>query len=287
MEVGKGEYLKALTEILDEQRKAGIKLFTDGQLTWQDFLCYLATRIEGFKMAGLIRYFDNNIYYRMPRAVAKLRKTKDIVADEFKVAYAIEPAMKAVLSCFTLAKLSRNEFYADESEFIMDIARIMNQEAKTLTKNGAKYIQIDEPSLLYASDDDLEIAKDALGVIRSGVSAKFFLTTYFRGAKKIFPQVLDFDVDVIGLDFVEGYEENLELIKEYDMAKEIQAGVVDGRTTRMEEEASVRNKVDAIANASDAKLLYVSPNTGLEFLPYAKAREKLSIMCRSVSESDE
>lgn len=281
-EIEKTEYRKALTEILSEQRNSGIKLFTDGQLTWQDFLCHLCTRIDGFEMTGLIRYFDNNVYYRMLKAKSRLMRKKDILVEEFKSAYEIQPEIKAVLSCFTLAELSKNEFYKDKKEFVMDIAGIMNQEAKKLAENGARYIQIDEPSLLYANKDDLRIAREAIDAIRKGVKTKFFLATYFTDADKIFPEILDFNIDVLGLDFVEGYEKNLKLLKEYKVEKEIQAGIVDGRNTKIENPADVKRKLEKIESALNTEILYVSPNTGLEFLPYIKASEKLRAMCDSI-----
>jgi len=156
-----------------------------------------------------------------------------------------------------------------------------------LFKNGAKYIQIDEPSLLYAEKEDLNLMKDAIEVIRRGVDAKFFLVTYFRNAERIFPEVLDYNIDVLGLDFVEGYEKNLELLREYSVDKEVQAGVVDGRTTKMENKRQVREKIEAICEVINGKMLYVSPNTGLEFLPYSKVSEKLKTLCSSVGDADE
>jgi len=280
--IEKDRYGKALTEVLREQKNSGIKLFTDGQLVWQDMLCHLCTKIEGFRMAGLIRYFDNNAYYRMPKATAKLERKTDIIAEEFKLAMEIQPEMKAVLSCFTLAELSKNEFYKNKKELLMAIAEVMNQEAKELVENGARYIQIDEPSLLNAGKEDLETAKEAIEVIHRGVKAKFFLVTYFGDAEHIFPEILDFPIDVLGLDFVEGYEKNLELLREYKITKDIQAGIVDGRNTKMEKTDEVKERVNAVLDIIDQNMLYVSPNTGLEFLPYQKASEKLRVMCDSV-----
>lgn len=281
-EIEKNKYMDVLTEILDEQKNSGIKLFTDGQLIWQDFLCHLCTKIEGFEMSGLIRYFDNNVYYRMPVAKEKLKRKTDIIVGEFKLAHKIQPEIKAIISCFTIAELSKDEFYRDKKEFVLDVADIMNREVKNLVEAGARYIQVDEPSLLYAEKEDLQIAKEAMEVIKKGIKAKFFLATYFRDAEKIFPEILDFPVDVLGLDFVEGYEKNLELLGEYKIEKEIQAGIVDGRTTKMEKKDQVGEKVNSITEVIDSDILYVTPNTGLEFLPYSKASEKLKVMCDSI-----
>jgi len=281
-EIERDRYRDALAQVMNEQLNSGIRLFTDGQLIWQDFLCYLCTKIEGFEMSGLIRYFDNNVYYRMPVAKEKLERNKDIILEEFKLAKEIQPETKAVISCFTIAELSKDEFYGNKKEFVMAIADIMNREAKKLAENGARYIQIDEPSLLNAKKEDLEIAREAVKVIRRGIEAKFFLATYFRDAERIFPEILEFPVDVIGLDFVEGYEKNLELLNEYRIEKEIQAGIVDGRNTKMESSEEVRKKIDNIIDRLNTETLYISPNTGLEFLPYQKASEKLRVMCNSI-----
>ncbi|MCK4491483.1 MAG: hypothetical protein KAU03_02590 [Candidatus Altiarchaeales archaeon] len=281
-EIEESRYRRALGEVLEEQKKSGIVLFTDGQLLWQDFLCHLCTKIGGFEMGGLIRYFDNNVYYRMPKATAKLSGEMDIVVGEFRTAHEIESEIKAVLSCFTLAGLSKDEFYRDKKEFILDIAEVMNHEARKLVDAGARHIQIDEPSLLYADKEDLETAREAVDVIRRGVEAEFFLTTYFGDAEKIFPEILDFDVDVLGLDFVEGGDKNIELLREYKTKKDIQAGIVDGRTTKIEKPGDVKDRVNAVVEVIDGETLYVSPNTGLEFLPYQKASEKLRMMCDSV-----
>ncbi len=282
-EIDKEIYKKAVAEVIENQNKAKIELLTDGQLIWQDFLAYLATKISGFEMNGLTRYFDNNVYYRMPIVKEKVNRSKPIILEEFSIAREIEKEknIKAVISCFTLAKLSINKFYKNEEEFILDLAKIMHEEAKELAKK-TKYIQLSEPSLLYASKEELEIAKQAVEIITSNVDAKFFLVTYFESAEKIFPEVLDFKVDVIGLDFVEGYDKNLSLLKEYGIDKALQIGILDGRNTKMENVEEVKSKLKEILDVASPKEVYVSPNTGLEFLPWIKAYEKLEVLGKVV-----
>lgn len=282
-EIDKEIYKKAVAEVIENQNKANIELLTDGQLIWQDFLAYLATKISGFEMDGLTRYFDNNVYYRMPIVKEKVSRSKPIILEEFSIAREIEKekSIKAVLSCFTLAKLSINKFYKNEEEFILDLAKVMHEEAKELAKK-TKYIQLSEPSLLYASKEELEIAKQAVEIITSNVDAKFFLVTYFESAEKILPEVLDFKIDVIGLDFVEGYEKNLGLLKEYGIDKALQIGILDGRNTKMENVEEVKSKLKEILDIASPKEVYVSPNTGLEFLPWIKAYEKLEVLGKVV-----
>ena len=50
----------------------------------------------------------------------------------------------------------------------------------------------------------------------------------------------------------------------------------------MESSEEVRKKIDNIIDRLNTETLYISPNTGLEFLPYQKASEKLRVMCNSI-----
>src|SRR3990172_12184222 len=53
-------------EVLQEQAEAGLDLVTDGQIRWEDEQTYLARRLSGISLNGLIRWFDSNMYYRQP-----------------------------------------------------------------------------------------------------------------------------------------------------------------------------------------------------------------------------
>ncbi len=263
---------KAISEVIEKQREAGIDLMTDGQLIWHDFLATLATRIDGFVMDGLVRYFDNNLYYRKPIVKDRLRRKGDILWD-FKLALEIERNVKPVLSCFTLAKLSKNEYYSNFEELLWDLGEIVKEEIRDL---NVEFIQFDEPALLFASKGEIEIARDVFKEICK-VNARTILMTYFRSAENIFPEVLDFGFDIIGLDFVEGFEANLKLAKEYGLEM-INVGIVDARNTRMEDLNDLKAKLEKILEF--AKEVYISPNTGLEFLPEVKAFEKMKLVSK-------
>ncbi len=265
---------KAIREVIEEQKRAGIDLLTDGQLIWHDFLAHLATKLDGFKMGKLVRYFDNNLYYRVPIVCGKIKRIGKILND-FEIAFKIDKNLKPVISCFTLAKLSKNEYYDNFDDFVMDIAEAMREEVKELK---TEWLQIDEPSLLYATKDEIEIAKNAINLI-STKEKKTILMTYFDPADKLLPYLLDFNIDIIGLDFVEGFEENLRAIKEYCPEK-ICIGIVDGRNTKMESINELKEKTIKILDSCQFKEVLLSPNTGLEFLPWQKAFDKMKIVVK-------
>ena len=88
---------KAIKEVIEEQEKAKIDLMTDGQLIWHDFLAHFATKLEGFEMGKLARYFDNNLYYRVPIAKGKIRR-KEKMLDDFELALEVSKRLKPVSS---------------------------------------------------------------------------------------------------------------------------------------------------------------------------------------------
>ena len=268
---------RAISEILDEQKKAGIDLPTDGQLIWHDFLLTIASRLDGFEMNGLVRYFDNNLYYRIPVTKGRIKRSEPILYD-FDIAFEIYRDIKAVLSCYTVTKLSKNMFYKKYDEFLWDMCEAIRDEVKRLESMSVKHIQIDEPSLLYAKKDELGLLEDVFKEITK-VKMETILMTYFGSAENIFPEVLDFGFDVIGLDFVEGYEENLNVVEEYDIHS-INVGIVDGRNTTIEDVKDLKEKFDKIISKGNFKKVYISPNTGLEFLPRVKAYEKMELVVK-------
>jgi len=277
VEVDREVLKRAIVEVLDEQKKAGIEILTDGQLIWHDFLLTLASRLDGFEMNGLVRYFDNNLYYRIPIVRGKIRRIKKLLYD-LEIALEIEKSVKAILSCYTITKLSRNEFYKSYEDFLWDLCKAIKEEIKELESMGVKYIQIDEPSLLYAEKSELEVLKEVYNEL-TNVNVETILMTYFAPAGRIFPDVLDFGFDVIGLDFVEGYEENLRVVKEYSFER-INIGIVDGRNTKMENLNELKDRFERIVSSGTFKKVYISPNTGLEFLPRIKAYEKMQLVAK-------
>ncbi len=267
---------KAISEVIDEQKRAGIELLTDGQLIWHDFLLTIASRLKGFEMNGLVRYFDNNLYYRIPVVKGKVERREKILYD-FEIAFEIEKNVKPVLSCYTVAKLSKNKFYSKFEDFLWDLCKAVKEEIRDL-ESMVTCVQIDEPALIYAEKNEIKNLEDIFKELTS-TNVETILMTYFDSAERIFPEVLDFGFDVIGLDFVEGYKENLKILDEYKIEK-INIGLVDGRNTKMEDLNELKDKIDKIFSKCDFKKVYVSPNTGLEFLPRIKAFEKMQLVSK-------
>jgi 5-methyltetrahydropteroyltriglutamate--homocysteine methyltransferase len=276
-------YQETIKRAIREQEEAGVDLITDGQIRWDDLVTPFARNIDGVEIGGLLRFFDNNVYYRRPIIKAKLSFREYSVVEDFKFAKAnSKKEIKPVIpGAFTFAQLSSDEFYGDQEKLVNDIAQILHTEAKKLSREGADIIQIDEPSLCF-HPEGLGLVKESLKVITKGIKAKFALYLYFGSIKKLVPDLFELPVDMLGIDVV-SKKENLDLLLEYNGKKGIGLGCVDARNTMMEKQSDLIALFEKVTKKFSGDQIFVNPSCGLEFLPHAEAQKKLKNMVAAVT----
>lgn len=263
-------------EVIAEQEAAGIGVVTDGGARWDDIVTPFARHMSGFEIGGLLRFFDNNVYYRRPVCTGDIEWRGPIsVADwKFAAGVATNPVKAVLPGPVTFARLSIDEHYRDHEKFTVAIARVLAQEAFELQAAGCPIVQFDEPALLGAPED-IDLAKKALGIATKEINeAVTLVATYFRDAKLLGKDLFSLPADGFGLDLVSG-PENLDLIREVPVGINVQAGIVDARNTKLESETDLVALMEELASIVGPERLTVSPSCGLEFLPREKARAKL------------
>ena len=266
-------------EILAEQAAAGVDLATDGQVRWDDPLTRFASGLEGFSLSGLIRYFDNNTYFRRPVVKGPVRRAEPIVLDEFRFAAENSPVpVKAVLcGPLTLASLSEDEHYGDVAALAKDLAAALNQEATDLAAAGATVIQFDEPSLAAVPGQppgDLGILEAVAQGLVDGVDATTILATYFGDVAAHGPRLFELPFGGFGLDFVAG-PANFDAVASVPAGRIVQAGIADARNTKIDTVEQLRGTIERLNRHVDPDHLWIAPSCGLEFLPREAARMKL------------
>ena len=262
-------------EVIDEQVGAGLDLVTDGQIRWEDEQTYVARRLSGVSINGLIRFFDSNTYFREPVVEGPVAWTEPITVADFRFAAEYSPRpVKAVLpGPYTLARLSRDEHYRSLEKCVMAYAEALNREALALQDAGAAFIQLNEPAILKHKSD-LSLFQRAIERALAGVSAERALYLYFGDVSGLYPQVLDLPIDVLGLDFVAGAR-NHEVLKAAPFTKTLGVGLVDARNTRMESVEQIVEGLRRVQEIVPLDRVRLSPSCGLEFLPREVAQAKL------------
>ncbi len=274
-------------EALEEQAQAGVDLVTDGHIRREDEQTYFASRIGGFSINGLIRYFDTNTYYRQPVAEGKLEWRGPIsVADyKFAAANSARPVKVAMPGPYTLARLSRWPHYQALRDVVLDLAHVLNQEARALAEAGAPVVQFDEPALVR-NKADFPIFQEAAAVLVEGVTATTALYTYFGDISGISDRFFGLPFQILGLDFVVG-SANFQLLSGFPGTKALGLGIIDARNTRMETVEEIVGHVRRVGQWVPPERIYVNPNCGLEFLPRDNAYRKLVRMVEGVARARE
>ncbi len=268
--------------VLKEQNDAGIGVVTDGQVTWYDAASHLSRGLAGVEITGLVRYFDTNIYYRQPRIHDSVAWHRPILVDEWKYANDHSKApVKAVLTGpVTLASLAADTHYSNRRKLALDLSKALAQETKALVKAGVRQLQVDEP-ILAREPGELRLVAETLRPIAAEKGpAKLTLAVYFGDVAPIYRDLFALPADLFLLDLVQGAK-TWPLIAKHGAEKPLALGIVDARNTKLEDPHAVAAEVRKLRDVLDLGRTYLCPSNGLEFLPRARAREKLAVVSQA------
>lgn len=271
----------ATRRVIQEQEKAGIDLITDGQIRWEDLTAPVGAKLRGVKLGGLRRYFDNNVYYRRPLVSATPTWTAPILVDWFKLAKGVatkplKVALPGPLTFTVMAEDSRNG-QAKPEQLLREVAAALRKEVEALAAAGATQIQLDEPAL-EPNQPMAAAGIQAINEVFRGITATRWVALYFHDVTPLVSKLAAIEADVLSLDLVTGPALAGRLSA---LPQQIALGVLDARNTKLE-------SVDAVATLAERALrqcqggrgdrAWLTPNCGLEFLPHARALQKLDLL---------
>ena len=289
---------------LREQSDAGMDLLSDGQIRWHDPVSHVARGLAGFRIEGLLRYFDTNTYYRQPAAVGPIGRERPFLVEAYRFAAAAapRPVKGIVTGPITLARLSRDARGCGMRDLVLEIASALNRELLDLEAAGAGFIQVDEPSLARfpGATDLLRLAMRRL--VAGLSSARVILATTFGDVTPLFDDLASLPAAILGFDVVAAVDRmktggavpdgaaaaatglGTRLAAGLVPETGLLLGIIDGRNTRLEDpgdtyEHLVRPILEALRTSRRAAPeVHLAPNHGLEFLPRDTARAKLSLL---------
>ncbi len=272
-----------MTELaLQAQIDAGLDLVTDGQIRWYDPISHLAGRLEGVRINGLLRFFDTNFYFRQPVVSRTPRRKEALLVEEFRFARAkssrtVKPVLTGPL---TLARLSIRENGAGGFEKTLEgYAAALAEEVAALAAAGATVIQIDEPALLKHPGDLQQLERSLQVLAARKGSAQLTLAVYFGDPAPLYEDLQKLPIEVLVLDFT--YNPGLvEVIAAAGSQKTLALGLIDGRNTRLEEEATVARQLEKLTRKLSSGRAWLTHSCGLEYLPRDRAQLKLGQLAK-------
>jgi Methionine synthase II (cobalamin-independent) len=90
-------YDRARATVVADQDDAGLDRVVEGQLRWDDLLAHPLAVSDAVETGGIVRYYDNNNFYRDPTIVDGLRPTGDVARELETAAALTEAPLQAVL----------------------------------------------------------------------------------------------------------------------------------------------------------------------------------------------
>ena len=272
---------ETIARVIAEQEAAGLDWVTDGHIRWDDPVTPFAKNCRGIEIGGLIRFFDNNVYYRRPVIKTRPVWERPTAAPEYRyaVSCAHKPVKAAIIGPYSFARLALDEFFGDIEQCALVLAEILNHELAALEDAGAEWVQIDEPSLGFFPQD-VHIAQQAWERLLAGRSIKTILYTYFGDIRPIAKELFSFPAQVIGADVV-SKPGNFDVLLHAPENRGLMFGLLDARNTKLETVEELTGKLQRIAEVRSQDC-WITTSCGLEFLPYKSAPAKLRRLTEAV-----
>ncbi len=274
-------YDRARTELIERQQAAGLDRIVEGQLRWDDMLAHPLTVHDNVETRGIVRYYDNNNFYREPVVTGELTESGDMAADLASVG-SVDGLQAIVPGPYSLAELATDEYYGDSGEFLAAVADFLVGEIESFPAVDTLFVL--EPSLVEAPPADGRNAavSEAIDAVAGATDADVVVHTYFGALpEKVHAHLLDADIDAVGYDFVTDHEDSLYNINEYGTKDDIALGIVDGQNTRVEKAATIKDRIRWVQEntpAAEFETVYATANSGLFYLPVNRFEEKLDAL---------
>lgn len=293
LELGYEKYTHRLFKFLI---KLDIDYFTDGMLRWDDIFNPLISYLDGVRVNGLYRFYENNFFFRAPQVVGKVRlrddcpipqwfkKSSEILEDVVKELgskskFVLKPVLPGPL---TLAINSLNEYYSNIQDLINDyVFEVLTPLIKALRDLGAQVIEIHEPELTYGRvNPGLKCyVAGLLDHISYDLKTKLWIQTYFGSAYNALECFKFISKNIIGIDLVASKGDYLNYIHNFSYYDSLAIGIYDSRSTVLERSRIIRWYVAKFLKLGVGNL-FITNNAPMDFIPEVIAVRKLRRLSR-------
>jgi len=282
------EYYTSLIEDLaylcGVQDGSNMTIIQDPQIDFHDIFRPFVESWRGVYYDGLLRYFDNNFFYRIPVFVEEPDIQRCVISTRCRLLKKFihyKPVKISVPGPITFVNMSKTDL--DKVELAYSISRLYILDVEI---GGIKpeFLQIDEP---YIADPDFdEKFLDVLdGCIRElkKVYNRVILSIYFNVPKSsVLKRIFDTSVDLVCISFVEYTDRAFQVLRDVKPeGSRLGLGIIDGRDIKCEDYEYVKKIVDKVLEiVSDRKIGALTTSSSFELIPLEYAIEKTRLLGR-------
>jgi 5-methyltetrahydropteroyltriglutamate--homocysteine methyltransferase len=275
-----GKIREATEWWIRKQEELGYDVLVHGEQERDDMVAYFGENIVGMSRGGEpVRSYGNR-FWIPPEIVGKVHLKAPMTVDSWKYAQSItqKPIKGMLTGPGTIYDWSIDSFYGNRERAVIALAGVLHKEVETLVQSGAKYVQIDEPSI--AQNQDMGLLREAFEIMTKGIDAYFFLHTCYGEDifEKVYPELLKFPVHNLDLEFANNDMRLLEIIRKYSIEKDITAGVVDVHSHDVEDYDTVKERVQKCLDVIPREKLWLGPDCGLKTRTIDEAVGKLRVI---------
>ncbi len=158
---------------LDDQRRAGVDIVTDGEMRRESYSNRFANALEGVDIDNPGEAIDRTgKQVPVPRVTGEIRRRTAVEAPyiAFLKEHTDKPIKITLPGPFTLAQQAENQFYKSEGDLAMAYAEAVNEELRDLFAAGVDIVQLDEPYVQARPEAAREYAVAAIDRALQGAS---------------------------------------------------------------------------------------------------------------------
>jgi 5-methyltetrahydropteroyltriglutamate--homocysteine methyltransferase len=245
-------------ELVAVQEDAGLDILSDGLLRWQDLFRPLADAAEGLSARPLVRFLDTNTFFRAVLVEGKPRLTEPLAAPDLP-----EGRWLATLPSPTAFARAANGGVEPRAV----AADLLAPQIEAW--GDAALVVLSDPFL--TREGDVSELIQALAELPDTVPLALWLP--FGDASPVLEQLSEAPVSAVGVDF---YLTPLDALPQ-DYPKEIMAGVIDARSSRVEDPAQIGQFVEQLLQRNSAGVS-LTQNGDLQFVSEPIARQKIAVL---------
>lgn len=273
-------YSRTEAEVVALERRLGFDTFTGGYLRWADLFRPFAETWDGFTVGPLTRWFETNTFFRQPILHAPPARVRGAIAARLPPALREEPARARVIlpGPYTFAGLLENRSGEAEEALVHRLGRLLAEELRELAGAGYSTFQFSEPLLVDRPPEKAlaEAVVAAYASVRAAAGgATTIVWTYGADAVPAFGLLDRLPVSAVGVDLA---ETDWEAIPATGERRGLGLGVVDPRTTLVEESADVVRIVHALKERRRPTAVWLGPGGPLDLVPWEPATRKLHLL---------
>jgi 5-methyltetrahydropteroyltriglutamate--homocysteine methyltransferase len=290
-----------------KQKEIGIDLIPVGDFTFYDHMLDTAVMFglvpERFQHTGdkvplsiyfsmargskdapaceMTKWFNTNYHYIVPELNSSLRprltENKPLKAFQEAKAKIGVKGKPVLIGPYTFIKLSKGYDSKQFPALILLLLPLYEQVLQELEKEGAEWVQIDEPILVtsLAKEEMATIAFIYQKLNEAAPRLNIMLQTYFE-AVDWYEELIELPVQGIGFDFTCGLEENLKNLLKFGFPSDkiLAAGMIDGRNIWRADLAEKRKLIETIAAVVPKDQLWLQPSSSLIHVPITVKNER-------------